>query len=152
MSDVSSGSRSGLGPERVDSMRVAGNSGVPRDEASIGELFSRLTTETSDLLKAEVRLAKAELTEEVKRGAQGAGLLGGAGVAAFIGLLLLTFAAAWGLAQVMAVGFAFLIVAGVVLLAAALLAVIAKKKLAEVKPVPEKTMTTLKEDVQWLKN
>jgi hypothetical protein len=145
-------SSSSLGVERGGSRRVAGNAGVSPEEPSIGELFSRLTSETSDLLKAEVRLAKAEVTQEIKRGAQGGGLLGGAGVTAFIGILLLTFAAAWGLAQVIAVGFAFLSVAGVVLLAAGLLAIMGKKKLAEVKPVPEKTITTLKEDAQWLKN
>jgi uncharacterized membrane protein YqjE len=152
MTDSSSGSRSGLGIERGGAKRVAGDADTPQEEPSIGELFSRLTSETSDLLKGEVRLARAEITQEVKRGAQGAGLLGGAGVTAFIGLLLLTFAAAWGLAQVMAVGFAFLIVAGVVLVSAGLLAIIGKKKLAEVKPVPEKTISTLKEDAQWLKN
>lgn len=152
MTDSSSGSTHRLGVESGGSRGITTDGGPTNQEPSIGELFSRLTTETGDLLKAEVRLAKAEVVQEVKQGARGAGLLGGAGLAAFIGVLLLTFAAAWGLAQVVAVGFAFLIVAGMVLLAAVLLAIIGKKRLAEVKPIPEKTVATLKEDVAWLKN
>jgi hypothetical protein len=129
----------------------AGPQGSAVGEPSIGELFSRLTTDTSDLLRGELRLAKAEIRQELKSGAKGAGALGAAGFAGFMALLLLSFAAAWGLAEVVARGIAFLVVGLVYAVVAAVLALMGKNKLAAFKPVPEQTVDTLKEDVRWLK-
>lgn len=96
-------------------------------------------------------MAKTELREEATKAGKAAGMLGGAGVAAVFGLLLLSFAAAWGLAEVMPVGFAFLIVGAVYVLVAVILFMRGRAQMKQVSPVPEQTMETLKEDVQWAK-
>ncbi len=62
------------------------------DSASTGELVARLSEQVSTLVKDELALARAELTEKGKRAGKGAGLLGGGTVLALygVGLLLVT--------------------------------------------------------------
>jgi uncharacterized membrane protein YqjE len=121
-------------------------------DPSLGQLFSQLTTDVTALVRDEVQLAKLELTEEVKTTARAGGMLGAAAFAGYMVLLLLSFAAAWGLAEVMAVGWAFLIVAAVWAVVGAFLYLRGRKQLQEVNLKPEQTVQTLKEDVAWAKN
>jgi hypothetical protein len=67
-------------------------------------------------------------------------------------VLLLSFAAAWGLAVVIPSGLAFLVVAVLYLAAAGILAAKGRKNLADFSPVPERTLKTLKDDVQVAKS
>ena len=85
------------------------------------------------------------------RGGKAAGFLGGTGFAGCLVLLMLSFAAAFGLAEIMATGFAFLIVGLLYAVGAVALYVLGRKQLATVKLVPEKTVGTLKEDMSWVK-
>ena len=66
--------------------------------------------------------------------------------------LLLSFAAAWGLAELMAVGWAFLIVAVIWGVAGGLLFLRARERFRQVDLKPAQTIDTLKEDLQWAKN
>jgi len=122
-----------------------------RDNAGIGELFSRLTADLSKLVRDEVALAKVEITQAVSS-ARTAGI--SMGTAALLGLMafvMLSFAAAWGLAEVLPEGVAFLIVGGVYGLVALALAALGRQRLKTAAPVPEQTVETLKEDVAWAK-
>ncbi len=121
------------------------------DKESLGDLFSQLTADMSRLVRDEVELAKVEINETVQN-ARTAGI--SFGVAGFLGLMafvLLSFAAAWGLAEVVPTGVAFLIVGGVYGLVALVLAALGRQKVKAAKPVPEQTVETLKEDVTWAK-
>jgi len=64
---------------------------------------------------------------------------------------MLSFAAAWGLTEVVPEGVAFLIVGGAYGLIALALLGLGRQRLKAVKPVPEQTVETLKEDVAWAK-
>lgn len=119
-------------------------------DKSLGELLSRLTSDFGDLVTTQVQLAKVEVKEEVSRASKGAGMLTGAGVVAFLAVMLLSFAAAWGLAEVMPEGLAFLIVGVVWAIVAAVLYVSGRKQLDAVK-VPPQTKASLEEDVEWAK-
>lgn len=121
-------------------------------DASLGELFSQLTSDLSGLLRDEMQLAKIELKEEVGRAGRAGGLLGGAAFAGYMVVVTLSFALAWGLAELMAVGWAFLIVAVVWAVVGGVLYLRGRRQLDEVNLVPEQTVETLKEDVQWAKN
>ena len=122
-----------------------------RENASLGQLFSRLTEDLSNLVRSEIELAKVEINETVKS-ARTAGIsFGAAGFLGVMAFVMLTFAAAWGLAEVVETGVAFLIVGGVYGLIALALALIGRKRLQAAKPVPEQTVETLKEDVKWAK-
>ena len=123
----------------------------PQADASLGELFSDLTTDMSALVRDELSLAKVELKEEITKAGRAGGMFGGAALAGYMTILLLSFAAAWGLAEVMAIGWAFLIVAVIWGIAAALLYLRGRDQLQKVHPKPEQTIDTLKEDVRWVK-
>jgi uncharacterized membrane protein YqjE len=118
-------------------------------DKSLGELLSRLTKDFSNLVSTQVDLAKLEIKEEVARAGKGAGMLTGGAVAAYLSLLLLSFAAAWGLSEVMATGFAFLILGAVWLVVAGVLLMSGRNELKSVDPIPQQTKAELQEDVAW---
>jgi hypothetical protein len=121
-------------------------------ETSIGELIGNISNDLSQLFRQEVELAKAELKQEAAKAGKAAGMLGGAGFAGYLAVVLLSFAAVFGLANVMDAGWAALIVAVVWAVIGAVLFVTGRNKLKTVDPVPHRTVETIKEDAQWLKN
>jgi uncharacterized membrane protein YqjE len=123
----------------------------PPEEPSLSELVSELTSELQLLVRNELELAKIEVSEQAKRGAKAGALGAVAAVGGLFGLLLVSFAAAWGLAEVIPAGVAFLVVGVVYLVVAAVCASKARKQVAAFKPVPQQTLTTLKDDVQVAK-
>jgi hypothetical protein len=115
------------------------------------DLLGRMSSDLAHLVQAEVELAKVEIKSEVVNAATGAGFMSGAAVGGYFVLMMLSFAAAFGLAEVMATGFAFLIVGLFYAAIAGTAFVLGRKKLATVTLVPKKTAQTLKEDLTWLK-
>src|SRR5919109_3568348 len=89
------------------------------DDRPIGELVQDLSRQTSTLIRQEMRLAQAELTDKGKHAGKGAGMFGGAGLVALYGVGALAAAAILGLATVIepwiaaaAIGLALLALAG----------------------------------------
>jgi hypothetical protein len=121
-------------------------------ERPIAEVAKDLTSDLSLLVRQEIELAKAEMAEKGRTAAPGLGMFGGAGVfglcaaGALTGCLVLLFSlflADWAAA----------LIVGVVLAAVAfVLARQGKERVADAgKPVPEQTIETVKEDVEWAK-
>jgi uncharacterized membrane protein YqjE len=129
--------------------RPYGERAVQQDEASLGELFGSLTSDLSQLVRSEMELARVEIREEAGKAGKAAGMLGGGAVAALLALIMLASAAAWGLAEVVDAGWAFLIVGVVIGAVGAVLVMIGRQRLADVRPVPDQTVDTLKEDARW---
>jgi uncharacterized membrane protein YqjE len=123
--------------------------GHPVEERSIGELFGHLTSDLGDLMRSEMELARVEIREEAAKAGKAAGMLGAGGLIAYLGVALLATAAAWGLAEAIDAGWAFLIVGLVVGAIGAVLVLMGRNRLRDVRPVPEETVETLKEDAQW---
>ena len=123
-----------------------------RTEPSLGELVASASKDLSTLVRKEVELAKAELSEELGKAGKGAGMFGGAGVTALYGLTFVSLAAMFGLGALMPLGWAALIVGGVYLLLAGILAMTGKKAFQDFSPKPERTIRTLKEDAQWARH
>lgn len=120
-------------------------------EATIGQLVASATRDISALMRGEIALAKAELTQTAKNGGLGAGMFAGALFFALFGLGFLLTAGAWGLVALgLAPGWAFLIVAGVLFLITAILAVIGKKQLDKVGP-PKRAIESTQASIQTLK-
>jgi uncharacterized membrane protein YqjE len=118
-------------------------------DQSLGELLGRVSRDFSELVSTQVELAKVEIREEIAAAGRGAGILTGGAFCAYLAVILLSFAAAWGLSEIVPEGVAFLIVGAVYAVAAAVLLPKGKDRLSQVRPVPEKTAETVKEDVQW---
>jgi hypothetical protein len=121
-------------------------------ERPIGEVARDLTSDLSLLFRQEVELAKAEMAEKWRTAAPGLGMFGGAGIlalcaagaiTAFLVLAFSVFLPEWAAA---------LIVGAVLAAAAYVLIKQGKERVAEAgKPVPEQTIETVKEDVEWAK-
>jgi hypothetical protein len=122
-------------------------------EQSIGDLLKHLSEQTATLVRQELDLAKAELQQKGKRAGVGIGLIGGGGVLALAAVGALTATLILVLAEWMDAWLAALIVTAVYAAAAAVLALQGKEKVSEATPpVPEQTIETVKEDVQWAKS
>jgi uncharacterized membrane protein YqjE len=124
---------------------------IEHPEKSLGDLIGELTTEISQLVTSHVELAKAEIRQDAREAARAGGMLGGAGISGLVALLMLSAAAAWGLAEVIAPGWAFLVVGAFWAVGTAVLGLTGKKELDEMRPGPQHTMEEIKEDQQWLK-
>jgi Putative Actinobacterial Holin-X, holin superfamily III len=120
-------------------------------EPSLGQLVSTATADLSELLRKEVQLAKLEITQEVVRAGKGAGMLGGAGVAAGLGALFLNIALAFAIGSAVGLGWGFAIVGLLYLVAAGALALTGKKGLSRLGP-PTRTIETVKDDLDWAKH
>ncbi|SQD96521.1 conserved hypothetical protein [Parafrankia sp. Ea1.12] len=117
--------------------------------ASTGRLVSDVATDVSTLFRQEIALAKAELREEATKAGKGAGMFAGAGGAGYFALLFVLLAVMFGLGEVMALGWAALIVGVVLAAVAAVLALRGRSTVRNVHPAPTQTVETLREDVQW---
>jgi protein-S-isoprenylcysteine O-methyltransferase Ste14 len=126
--------------------------GDDRPDKGIGELIGEITSDLSRLFRQEVDLAKAELRQEAKKAGKGAGMLAGAGIAALLVLVLLSFALVYALDAIMPQGWAAFIVAVLWAIIGAVLFSAGRKQMKTVDPVPRQTAETLKEDAQWLRN
>ena len=113
-------------------------------ERSLGQLVASATAEMSALVHDEIALAKAELRQDVKRGAIGGVAISTAGVLVLFSLPVLSFAAAYGIHNLgLGLAWSFLIVGGAFLLLAAVLGLLAVAKFKKVKP-PEKSIASAK--------
>jgi hypothetical protein len=121
-------------------------------ERPIGEVAKELTSDLSLLMRQEIELAKAEMAQKGRTAAPGLGMFGGAGIVglcaagaitAFLVLVFSLFLPDWTAA---------LIVGAVLAAIAYTLVRQGKERVAEAgKPVPEQTIETVKEDVEWAK-
>ena len=119
----------------------------------VGELVKELSEQTTTLLRKELELAKAELTEKGKRAGIGAGMFGGAGFFGLFAFGALTATLILALATAVAPWLAALIVAAVYGAVAGVLALQGKTKVqAATPPVPEQAVDSTKEDVAWVKS
>jgi uncharacterized membrane protein YqjE len=118
----------------------------------IGDLLRQLSEQTTMLVRQELELAKAEVSEKGKKAGAGAGMFGGAGAAALLGLGALTAAVVTLLDNAISTQLAALIVSVVWLAIAGVLAMQGRNKVQEAAPpVPEQATESVKEDVQWAK-
>ena len=123
-----------------------------RDERSLGDLFSELSRETTTLVRQEVQLAKAELTQSATEAARGIGMLVAGGAVAYAGLFFLLLAIVFGLIEAGWDAWLSALVVGVVVVAiGAVLVLRARESLKPANLAPQKTVETLKEDAAWAK-
>jgi hypothetical protein len=121
-------------------------------ERPIGEVAKDLTSDLSLLVRQEIELAKAEMTAKGKQVGMGAGAFGGAGLFGLYAVGAITACLILALSTAVAGWLAALIVGVVYAAIAGVLALIGKKKTqAGAPPVPERAISSTKEDVEWAK-
>jgi len=130
---------------------------------SVGELLGEVTGDLSTLMHKEIELAKleakqavdlakTELKEEATKSGKGAGMIAGAGVAGHFVLVFLSLMLMFLLENAIGFEFSALIVALLWAVVGAVLFTMGRKALREVRPVPERTIETVKEDLEWQRN
>lgn len=136
------------GQSPSDADRAWRNSG---DSASFAELIQNIVTDIQGLVRSEIRLAKAEISEDVATTGRASSLLVGGAMLAFyaVGFLLLTLV--YALATAMPNWLAALIVAVVVAIVAGILAMLGYQRIKQVNLKPEQTIDTVMEDIEWVK-
>lgn len=123
-----------------------------QSDEPIGALVHRLTEQIPQLIRSELRLAQAEMTQKGKKAGVGIGMFSAAGLLAFFGLATLITTAILALDLVLPAWAAALIVAGVLLVIAAVMALLGKKEVGQATPAaPAATIESVKADVDALK-
>ena len=119
----------------------------------LGEVAKNLTSDVSLLVRQEIELAKAEMAQKARTAAPGIGMFGGAGVVALCAAGALTAFAVLVFSIFLPEWAAALIVGAVLAALAVVLVRQGKERVADAgKPIPEQTIETVKEDVEWTKN
>jgi len=124
---------------------------MPDSERSIANVLSDIVGDLQHIVRAEVRLAKIELREEVGKAKTGAIFLAIGGVAMTLAVSLLLLSAVFALATIWPAWAAALAVAGGVALIGGLLAATGISRMRDVTLPPQRTVETVRENIQWAK-
>ena len=120
-------------------------------DPSIGELVSQLSSQTSRLVRDEMKLAQNEFREAAKHAGLGAGLLSVAGLLAVLGLATFVASAIAALSLVLPLWAAAVIIGIVLSVAAGIAGLISKKEVERTSPVPQQTVANVKQDIDEVK-
>src|SRR5690349_24866058 len=104
------------------------------DDPTVGALVHSLTQQVPQLIRSEIRLAQAEMTEKGKRAGLGIGMFSAAGLLGFFGLCCVIAAAILALAHALPDWLAALIVAVVLFVGAGIAALVGRKEVRQATP------------------
>ena len=120
-------------------------------DPSIGELVSQLSSQTSRLVRDEMKLAQTEFREAAKHAGLGAGLLSVAGLLGILGLGTVVTSAVAGLALVLPLWAAALTIGVLMFAAAGITGLVSKKQLQKTDFVPQQTVASVEQDITEVK-
>ena len=138
-------------PPVLPSIPLAPETAPRADGKSIGALVTDVTTQLSNLVRAEVELAKAEVTAEVRKGVTGSVFFTVAAVIGLFSLFFFFFTLAELLSLVLLRWVAFAIVFVLMLLIAGLFGLLGYRKVRKIHK-PERTIESLRESAQVLQH
>ena len=118
------------------------------DEPTIGQLVASASRDMSTIVRTEIALAKSEITGGLKHAGKGTGMFAGAAFFGLFGLGFLLTALAWGL---LATWLAFLIVAVLLFIGAAILALVGKSAMAHADPTPTRAISAAQQTIATIK-
>jgi len=125
---------------------------VPQEtEPSVGQLVSQLSEQSSQLIREEMQLARLEITETAKHAGIGAGLFSTAAVVGVFGVGSLIATAIIALDLVMPLWLSALLVTLALFVVAAIVALVGKREVDQVSPMPERTVENVKRDIHEVK-
>lgn len=107
------------------------------ERRSLGQVLGDVSSDLSTLVRQELALAKAEVSQSATNAGKGVGMFAGAAVAGLLLLVFLSLSIMWGLGQFIGNQWSALIVAVIWLIVAVVLALVGKKELARVKGLPQ---------------
>jgi len=126
-------------------------SGDSQSEGSIATLLQDIVGNIQGIIRSEVKLAKAEVTEDATSIGKAAGMLVAGAVLGIYALGILLLFLVYALEGPLPDWLAALIVGIVFAVAAGVLVKVGLARVKSVNPAPEKTIDSVKEDIQWVK-
>ena len=120
-------------------------------DRSFSEVLQNIVRNVQEIVRSEVRLAKTEIREEVGKAKSSVSLLGVGAVTAIFAVLFLLLTTDRALALVLPEWAAALIVGAALALAAGVMLTAGVRQFKLIHPAPERTVETLKDDVEWAK-
>jgi uncharacterized membrane protein YqjE len=120
-------------------------------DRSLSDILQDTIRNVQEIVRSEVRLAKTELREEAVKAKSSAMLLGVGAVTAIFAAMFLLLTAVYALALVMPSWAAALIVGTTLAVIATVMVTTSVKRLKQIHPTPERTVETIKENVEWAK-
>jgi Putative Actinobacterial Holin-X, holin superfamily III len=130
---------------------VAATTTNGQDNRSASELIHDFSEQSTRLIRQEMALARAELTQKGAQAGLGIGLLGGAGILSLYGLGALIAGGILLLSTEIKAWIAAVIIAGGILIVAGAAALVGKARLARAVPVPEATIETAKRNMETIR-
>ncbi len=125
---------------------------TPQMQRTVPEVLQDIVGNLQEIVRSEFRLAKTEIKEEAATAAKPVATFGVGLALSFYGVGFLLLAAVYGLSTVMAGWLAALLVGAVLAVVAAAILTSSGEQLKRVNPVPDKTIRSLEENVQWAKH
>ena len=120
-------------------------------DRSVADVLRDIVGNIQEIVRAEVRLAKSEVREELTK-VQNAGLLLGLGaIGGLFAVFFLLFSLVYALSIVVPNWAAALTVGAVLAITAAAILSVGMKRFGRVHPIPDRTIESVKENVQWAK-
>jgi uncharacterized membrane protein YqjE len=132
-------------------MKVCRVTDMPAESRSFSDVFHDILHNVQDIVRSEVRLAKAEIREEVAVAKSSMVLLGGGALTAIFSLLFSLLTVVYSLALVMPSWAAALIVGAALAVVATLMLTAGLRRFKQIRRTPERTIETIKENVEWAK-
>jgi hypothetical protein len=123
----------------------------PSADQPLAHLVARMSADLSTLFRKEIELAKIEIKEDMKQTARAGGMYGAAGFAGYMALVLVSLALAFLLDLIMPTWIGFLIVGVAYGAAGYVLFRRGQERFKAINPLPEQTIETIKEDVEWVR-
>jgi acyl-CoA reductase-like NAD-dependent aldehyde dehydrogenase len=120
-------------------------------DRSISDVLQDILRNVQEILRSEMRLAKAEIREEAKQAASSALWVTVGVVVLLSAWMFLLWTAAYALAAIMPMWSATVVIAIAIAGAGGALIAIGIRRFTQVKPMPERTIESLKENLEWMK-
>ena len=137
--------------ERAEAYAPGDRSPYSSGDRSLGELFSELTGGMSNLIRQEIQLAKTEVSEKASTAGRNVGYIAAGGFIAYVGVFALVAGLILLLGLVIPYWLSALIIGAVIALIGGILVQKGLKTLQEESFAPERTVKTIQEDKEWLK-
>jgi uncharacterized membrane protein YqjE len=121
------------------------------EERSVSDVLQDILRNLQDMVRAEIRLAKVEVREEGRRAVSSGIWIGAGAVAAASAWIFVLWTLAYALATRMPTWAATLVVALAMAAAAAVLIKGGMDRIKRIQPIPERTVESVKENLEWMK-
>ena len=123
----------------------------PQSQRSLSDVVQDIIANLQQIIRSEMRLATVEIKEKTDQAKKPATTLAIGGVLGLYGVGFVLLASMYALSLVLAPWLAALIVGVVLAIVATILVGSGRKSLKKIQALPEKTVQSVKENVQWSK-